>query len=269
MGGAGVGAATAGGTGGQDLATGVIVVLGGGAPGGGTGAAGGSPSTSSVAGSAGGGSGPIAGGGGTTTGGATSTSPWDPGGPGRDDPSGGTGGTDAPVGGGGAEPSSGAGGTAGGGSGGGPALSGDAAAYVNAHNAVRAAVVEPANYPGTWQPLPPVTWSEQVAASAQEWANHLRDTQNCNLVHDTGSGYGENLAGGWQLSPEVAVELWAEEKETYTYNPRYQFVSGHYTQIVWRDSTTIGCASASCSENQSVIVCRYSPPGNVIGQQPY
>ncbi len=156
--------------------------------------------------------------------------------------------------------------------GGGAGLSEYALAHVTGHNEVRAAVEEPANYPGTWQPLPPVTWSEEVAASAQEWADHLRDAEDCNLVHASGSGYGENLAGGWgDLSPAVAVALWAEEKADYTYSPQYEFVSasGHYTQIVWRDSLEIGCASASCGGNQSVVVCRYSPPGNVIGQQPY
>ena len=146
----------------------------------------------------------------------------------------------------------------------------DAQSYVDAHNAVRAMVTEPAGYPGNWAPLPPVTWSDEVAAGAQEWANHLRDALSCRLEHSSGSGYGENLAMGTQLGPQGAVELWASEGSGYVFSTRYAFDSnlGHYTQIVWRDSTTIGCASADCAR-ATVVVCRYAPPGNFIGEQIY
>ena len=146
----------------------------------------------------------------------------------------------------------------------------DAQAYVDGHNAVRAAVQKPASYSGSWAPVPPVTWSGEVAASAQDWANHLRDSMSCGLMHASGTGYGENLAAGSNVGAERAVQMWAEEIENYTYSPQYEFTNdtGHYTQIVWRKTTQIGCASAKCA-NSSVVVCRYAPPGNYIGQQPY
>ncbi|MFC1641995.1 CAP domain-containing protein [Myxococcota bacterium] len=147
-------------------------------------------------------------------------------------------------------------------------LSGDAAEYVDAHNAVRAAVEQPSNYPGAWEPLPPVTWSEELAASAQAWAQQL--SGSCQLQHASAGDFGENIAGGSNLSPAGAVEMWASEEAGYSFNPSYRFVAGHYTQIVWRDSTTIGCGEAECSNGRMVIiVCRYSPPGNMIGAQPY
>lgn len=143
--------------------------------------------------------------------------------------------------------------------------------YVDAHNAVRAAVTAPSNYSGTWVPLPDVTWSEEVAASAQQWANHLRDELNCGLEHEgSGTGYGENLAAGTNLTPAKAVEMWASEKSVFTYTKPFSYAAsaGHYTQIVWRTSVEIGCASATC--NRSVVIsCRYKPPGNMIGGQIY
>ena len=156
---------------------------------------------------------------------------------------------------------------------GGAAQSGGSAPadYVNAHNAVRAAVVVPANYPAgqPWVPLPDVTWSDSIAATAQAWAEQLASS-GCTLEHATGTGYGENLAMGTRLTAQGAVDMWAEEASRYTYSPEYQFTdAGHYTQIVWRATTQIGCGSAACSGNSVIVCCRYSPPGNVIGQQPY
>lgn len=146
----------------------------------------------------------------------------------------------------------------------------DARAYVDAHNAVRAAVTEPSGYTGMWQPVPPVDWSDQVAQTAAAWAEHLRASKDCGLEHASGSGYGENLAAGTNIDAERAVEMWAREVEQYSYSPKYAFDAntGHYTQIVWRATKRIGCASASCS-GRSVVVCRYDPPGNYLGQQIY
>ncbi|HMA97240.1 MAG TPA: CAP domain-containing protein [Polyangiaceae bacterium] len=150
------------------------------------------------------------------------------------------------------------------------APSSDAQEYVDATNAVRAAVTAPSNYSGTWVPLPNVTWSEEVAASAQKWANHLRDAENCGLVHEQNTGLGENLAMGTRLAPAEAVNMWASEKSKFTYSSPFSYTAaaGHYTQLVWRTSIEIGCASATCG-NSVVISCRYKPPGNVIGGKIY
>ena len=145
----------------------------------------------------------------------------------------------------------------------------DAREFVAAHNAVRAAVQRPATYPGPWAPVPPLTWSDEVASTAQAWAEHLRDTRKCGLLHSD-TRYGENLAAGKKVDAERAVRMWAGEIDKYRYEPKYEFDTrtGHYTQLVWRKTTQIGCGRASCGRN-SVVVCRYSPPGNSIGKAPY
>jgi hypothetical protein len=149
----------------------------------------------------------------------------------------------------------------------GPPSDGVAEEFVAAHNDVRAAVGEPPSYYGRWEPLPPMRWSSEVAASAQAWANHLRDRNGCALVHDGRSPHGENLAAGSGLSPAGAVRMWASER--HTFEPARSLVSAHYTQIVWRDSVEIGCGMARCADGVQVVCCRYSPPGNVLGRHPY
>jgi len=145
-----------------------------------------------------------------------------------------------------------------------------ASEFVAEHNRVRSAVTAPPNYVGTWAPLPFVVWSSVLVASAQDWANYLRDSNNCALVQDTSTTYGENLAyGSVGFGPKQTVALWEQEKAEYAYSASYSPVAGHYTQLIWRESTQIGCATAVCSTGWKVMVCRYSPAGNVIGAQPY
>ena len=46
---------------------------------------------------------------------------------------------------------------------------------------------------------------------------------------------------------------------------------GHFTQIVWKDTTQVGCATVSCSDLKNVggaapyTVCNYGTPGNYAG----
>ena len=147
--------------------------------------------------------------------------------------------------------------------------SNDPRVFVDAHNAIRAAVEKPAAYSGPWSPVPPVAWSDEVASSAQQWADHLRDSNKCDMKHSD-TDYGENLAGGKGLDAVHAVELWKKEGDRYAWSPVYEFeiVTGHYTQVVWRKTTHIGCGIASCG-SKVVVVCRYSPHGNHIGRAPY
>jgi pathogenesis-related protein 1 len=143
---------------------------------------------------------------------------------------------------------------------------------VDAHNAVRAAVTEPPGYTGIWAALPAVTWADEVAASAQVWANHLKADNGCQLVHEQNSGYGENLAASsGEVTPEATVQMWADELASFTYTEPYAWDSrtGHYTQLVWRESIRIGCGSATCGDGATVTSCRYAPAGNIIGGKLY
>ncbi|MDH5672564.1 MAG: CAP domain-containing protein [Myxococcales bacterium] len=147
-----------------------------------------------------------------------------------------------------------------------------------AHNRVRAAVEVPAG----GVPLPELQWSDDLAAVAARWAEHLAE-RGCGLRHSSDCRYGENLAwfGGFEASPsQVVEEGWASEKLCYRYGAFLQGDEcsadcnasggcGHYTQMVWRDSREVGCAVTRCSDNSEVWVCNYAPVGNIVGQVPY
>ncbi len=135
-----------------------------------------------------------------------------------------------------------------------------------AHNAVRAGV-----QPAMGGALPPLTWSCEVAGYAQDYANELA-SQGCPLDHSSGP-YGENLYwSSGDASGDDAVSAWASEGDCYSYGRFPDECScggcGHYTQIVWRTSTALGCGKGVCSDG-SVIVCSYDPPGNFVGEYPF
>jgi len=117
--------------------------------------------------------------------------------------------------------------------------------------------------------LKPLAWSEPLARVAQEWANTL--IANGDFAHRTKSPYGENLyeiRGGSSSAAEV-VSSWADESRDYDYaSNRCRSMCGHYTQIVWATTKSVGCAVAR-GQGREVWVCNYDPPGNYVGERPY
>jgi uncharacterized protein YkwD len=117
----------------------------------------------------------------------------------------------------------------------------------------------------------PLVWDERVAAYARWYAERRRS--DCALRHSFGP-YGENIFWGsgknWQ--PYDAVVAWVSEKKYYD-NRRNSCVGnkmcGHYTQIVWKNTRSLGCARVVCYNGQIFMTCNYFPPGNYIGQKPY
>lgn len=141
-------------------------------------------------------------------------------------------------------------------------------AWVAAHNLHRSRVSPAAN-----PPLPDVSWSPELAKQAQAWA------ERCEFDHSK-TDLGENLSARTDAGdPESTVAAWAAEGADFDYGRNRCAsgkVCGHYTQVVWRDSTQIGCGTAQCPAGGPfgdspwvMAVCQYSPAGNWKGQKPY
>ncbi|NEP46835.1 MAG: hypothetical protein F6K35_49685, partial [Okeania sp. SIO2H7] len=166
---------------------------------------------------------------------------------------------------------------------------------VLAHNRARkeADQYRPSNTPV----LPAITWDCAAAEVAQQYANETRGTQghsnrewrNQQYSSRTGrqgngASLGENLA--WNvassstlLGPIVnAVTDWIDERSDYNHDSGTCSggVCGHYTQIIWRESTGVGCGVErdSIPLNGTIwphgyfLSCNYHHAGNINGDNP-
>lgn len=156
--------------------------------------------------------------------------------------------------------------------------SNEQAGMTAAHNSVRHALN-----------INELSWSEALANHAQEWADYLANNNQCKMQHRPDDGafkrlYGENLFWAsprrWSsgkveiqdIKAEDVVTAWADEVHDYDYANNQCAIGkicGHYTQIVWRNTTAVGCGMKVCSDYSQIWVCSYDPAGNYIGQKPY
>lgn len=127
-------------------------------------------------------------------------------------------------------------------------------------------------------------WSATLADSAQAWAESLKANRACKMVHSQAADVGENLywasplmysSGRLELQPITPTHVtdnWGGEKKDYSYASNTCAsgkVCGHYTQVVWKNTTEVGCGKAICTDKSQVWACQYASPGNYVGQKPY
>ncbi|KAG0275787.1 hypothetical protein BGZ96_003619 [Linnemannia gamsii] len=107
---------------------------------------------------------------------------------------------------------------------------------------------------------PPLTWNAEAADFGNNWI------QACQFKHSDGN-YGENLAYGYD-DFKSAIDAWYNEVSEYNYNnPGFSSATGHFTQVVWKSTSSVGCAKKDCSGSiRTIYICNYDPPGNYQGQ---
>jgi hypothetical protein len=136
--------------------------------------------------------------------------------------------------------------------------------FLEAHNRERLAVG-----------VAPLRWSATLEADARRWAEQLARWNR--LQHAPLGSQGENLwmAPARGFHPLEAIRAFASEKAVFRNQPMPQISrtgrwqdAGHYSQMVWARTTTVGCASSRNTTHQ-FVVCRYAPPGNVISQKAF
>src|SRR3954452_19021617 len=147
------------------------------------------------------------------------------------------------------------------------------AVMLAAHNQLRQSVAA-AESARLGQPvtIPDLTWNAEAATVAQAWVDQLLATNT--FEHNANRGpFGENIYWESGSDPSTsaarAFASWAAEQANYTWDTNAcSDVCGHYTQLVWAATTSVGCGMAT-DGTQDYWVCDYAPAGNMGGERPY
>ncbi|KAM7539557.1 hypothetical protein Aperf_G00000031414 [Anoplocephala perfoliata] len=106
-------------------------------------------------------------------------------------------------------------------------------------------------------------WNDELAKIAQAHSD------KCGFNHDsyddratqTFKYVGQNLAVA--SSVIEGVDMWFGEHKDYDYNANScRGVCGHYTQMVWADTTDLGCGVTKCNYQghmMDYLICNYGP----------
>lgn len=107
-----------------------------------------------------------------------------------------------------------------------------------------------------------LSWSKDLYDYASDYASKYSCSGS--LKH-SGGKYGENLAVGYKTGPD-AVNAWYDEGKSYNYASTSLF--DHFTQVIWKGTSEVGCAYKDCSSENwgKYIICSYNPAGNMVGE---
>lgn len=129
--------------------------------------------------------------------------------------------------------------------------------------------------------LQPLQWNVELANMAACWADlkaygHSED-HFCASGENIAMGLGDPCYSDPMEGMKNAVMSFLDEDRNWARNPHLAEDDGHWTQIVWKDTSFVGCAVSqrkdfmegySPNDNMAsmYVVCEYYPPGNVVGQ---
>ncbi|KAF2865154.1 CAP domain-containing protein [Massariosphaeria phaeospora] len=118
-----------------------------------------------------------------------------------------------------------------------------------------------------WDPALAQAALESVSACTRK-PQHDRGGSNLSCVGPAPENYDQ-----WIEFARTVVHGWHEEETKYPYdNPSYADAWGHFTQMVWRDTSRIGCALGHCKDHGDSnswpgrLYCFYENAGNNIAQ---
>ncbi|TGZ62747.1 hypothetical protein CRM22_007270 [Opisthorchis felineus] len=144
------------------------------------------------------------------------------------------------------------------------------------HNAFRKMILDGSvsNQPKA-KKMPDLVLDTNLNEDAKKWG------ENCVYKHEPQIRDGENLAVSANIT-ENPVELWFDKHRTYKFGKLTSEASTQtdpYTQVVWEKTKRLGCYQNFCkamkdgkgnSLGQAYFsVCRYSPSGNIMNEEPY
>lgn len=127
--------------------------------------------------------------------------------------------------------------------------------FLEAHNSYRAL-----------HKAPPLTYNDALNEAAQKWADECLEkmTLGHSKTDDGENVFCKQSTGKIELTGKEAVDSWYSEIKDYTFGKAgSQPGTGHFTQVVWKESKELGVGFAT--NGRSVfVVGQYRPAGNFV-----
>ncbi len=119
-----------------------------------------------------------------------------------------------------------------------------------------------------------INHSDVISKFSKSFSDEL--LKNNAFQHSNNKLYGENLYKSWSSSSlnsinlvshaKNAIDSWYNEIKLYNFEKGdFNYKTGHFTQLIWNNSTEYGIGISVY--DKTVIVCmNYNPRGNIIGK---
>jgi len=133
-----------------------------------------------------------------------------------------------------------------------------------------------------------MVWNDELAAIAQRWADQCTFGHDKNRKKLDGTYVGQNayMSGTTRQDDLTAImdkmdkptQAWYDEVTKNNYDPanidpfKFDYKSGHYTQVVWAESEELGCGQVMFKDGtfyKTYVMCNYAKGGNMMGAAMY
>lgn len=102
---------------------------------------------------------------------------------------------------------------------------------------------------------------------AQKWADECAIKDR--MAHNPDELYGENVysCSGFEPTGFHVSNAWYKESEKFNYDkPAFSANTGHFTNMIWKDTSKVGVGVARSVAGKYYVVACYNTPGNVKDQ---
>ena len=117
---------------------------------------------------------------------------------------------------------------------------------------------------------PELILNEKLNEMAQEYAKILlekNNKQNNHINLYNNKICGENIFLSIEKTPEDMFNKWVKEADYFNFNlHQYQKDSGHFTQMIWKETKEVGFGFEFTEDKKFCGVALYFPCGNVLGE---
>ena len=128
------------------------------------------------------------------------------------------------------------------------------------------------NYYRRYHHAGPLTINNQLSRIAENYSRRLAYTIR-GLQHSTNrynnEALGENLyfCFGKEPTGNETTKSWYDEIQYHDFNSDYGCsYSGHFTQLIWKNSKEVGFGVTKNKDGQWFVVANYFPAGNIMGK---